>query len=355
MALHLRCECGQEVAVPEGAGANSVYCSCGRPVALPAQPTLGEAGEPHPPEADRQAAEVLTELKRLQDERPGWSGAVGVLAVSLLLYMGAARAERAWDGVAVLIPVLAFHELGHYLAMRGFGYRNLRMFFIPFFGAAVSGRHYNVAGWKKALVALAGPVPGIAIGAPLGVAGLILDAPKVVEAALLMLILNGFNLLPLLPLDGGWVVHAVLFVRHPVLDAVFRLATALGLFGLAVLLGAWLLGAVAVLMLLAIPLAWRLARVAHRLKREGLVALSADAETIPTGTALSILAALRPVLPAQTSPKVLAQNVARVFETLNATPPGFFASLGLLALHAGSFLAALVMTGVIAVLQHGPL
>src|SRR5947209_11803336 len=193
MALQLRCECGREVTVPEGGGGAGVSCSCGRLVAVPAPPALGATGEPQPPESYRQAAEVLAEVERLQNEQPGWGRAVGVLAVSLLLYMGSARAEGAWDGLAILIPVLAFHELGQYVAMRGFGYRNLRMFFIPFFGAAVSGRHYNVAGWKKSLVALAGPVPGIVIGVPLGLAGLTAGAPKAVEVALVLLILNGFN------------------------------------------------------------------------------------------------------------------------------------------------------------------
>ena len=70
--------------------------------------------------------------------------------------------------VAALIPILLFHEFGHYVAMRVFGYQDLRMFFIPLFGAAVSGRHYNVPGWKKAIVSLAGPVPGIGLGVALG-------------------------------------------------------------------------------------------------------------------------------------------------------------------------------------------
>jgi Zn-dependent protease len=299
-------------------------------------------------------AEVLTELERLRNQRPSWWGALAVLAISLLLFMGAARAERAWDGIFILIPVIAFHELGHYVAMRCFGYRNLRMFFIPFLGAAVSGQHYNVAGWKKAVVALAGPLPGILIGAPLGVIGLVLREPKVVEVALLLLILNGFNLLPFLPLDGGWVVHAVLFVRHPALDVLFRLMAALALLGLAILVRNWFLIALAAFMLIALPISWHLARIAHRLKQQGLAAPSADAESIPAQTALSILAELRPALPAQTTPRVLAQNVANVFETLNAYPPGIFASLGLLAVHAGSFLVAVVMSVAIAVLQHRP-
>jgi hypothetical protein len=226
------------------------------------------------------------------------------------------------------------------------------MFFIPFFGAAVSGRHYNVAGWQKALVALAGPVPGILLGVPLGVLGLALGAQTLIQLSQVLLILNGFNLLPFLPLDGGWVVHAVLFVRHPVLDVVFRFVAALALLGLGVLERGWMLIGLAVFMLIALPMAWRMAKIAHRLRKEGLIAISADAESIPLRTALSILAAIRPAMPAQTPPKLLAQNVANMFGALNATPPGPLPTLGLLALHGGTFLLALIMSIVIVVLKQ---
>jgi len=294
---------------------------------------------------------VLAELEQLQNKRPSWWGAIGLLLVSLFLYMGAAKLSEAWEGVLMFIPVLLLHELGHYVAMRCFGYRNLRMFFIPLFGAAVSGQHYNVAGWKKAVVALMGPAPGILLAVPIGIVGLVLAEPILVNLSLAMLTLNGFNLLPFLPLDGGWVVHAVLFVRHPLLDAAFRLAAGLILLGVMILLHQWCLVAIAALILLTVPFAWRLARVAYRLGQEGLVALSPDAETIPTEDALIILAALRAVMPPQTPAKMLAQNIASVFETLNAVPPGVVGSVGLLAFHVGIFLMALVMTVLLSVAQ----
>ena len=89
-------------------------------------------------------------------------------------------------------------------------------------------------------------MPGIVLGTPVAVVGFLLNEPKVVDAAFMMLILNGFNLLPFLPLDGGWVVHAVLFVRSPVLDVVFRVVAALGMIGIAYLLTSWFLGVIAV-------------------------------------------------------------------------------------------------------------
>jgi Zn-dependent protease len=300
----------------------------------------------------RQDDEVLDEIEQLQHQKTGWGSALLILAISLLLYMGAAQVQDMWEGIVIIIPILLFHEAGHYLAMRLFGYRNVRMFFIPFFGAAVSGQNYNIAGWKKAIVALAGPLPGIVAAGPVAIAGFTLQQPELVKASVLMLIVNGFNLLPFLPLDGGWVVHAVLFIRHPVLEAVFRVIAALCLLGVAILMTGWCLIAVAVGMLIATPLSFKLARIAYRLREDGLVARSIDAQSIPPEAARQILAELRRVLPANTVPKVLAQHVVSVFETFNAEPPGALASFGLLFLHAAGFLTALVLSIVILMLQH---
>src|SRR5439155_1010311 len=124
----------------------------GAPTTLPT--ASDQAGEPAALSADDMA--VLHELEELQNRRASTGSTLLMLVVSLLLFVAAFQGDQGWDQVWVLVLVLTFHELGHYLAMRWFGYRNLRMFFIPFLGAAVSGKHYNVAGWKKAVVALMG-------------------------------------------------------------------------------------------------------------------------------------------------------------------------------------------------------
>src|SRR5438045_2319376 len=59
---------------------------------------------------------------------------------------------KSLSGIALLIAVLLFHEGGHALGMRLFGYRDVRMFFIPFFGAAVQGRPRGAVAWKHAVV-----------------------------------------------------------------------------------------------------------------------------------------------------------------------------------------------------------
>src|SRR4051812_15229775 len=75
----------------------------------------------------------------------GGVGGLMVLVVSILVFIGVGlpgsasspgdKGSRSWEALALLVPILLFHELGHYLAMRIFGYRNVRMFFIPLLGA----------------------------------------------------------------------------------------------------------------------------------------------------------------------------------------------------------------------------
>jgi len=166
--------------------------------------------------------------------------------------------------VLILTAVVVFHELGHYIAMRMLRYRDVRMFFIPLLGAAVTGRHYNAKGWQRGVVSLAGPVPGILLGLVLMTVALATHDRLAERIALVTLVLNGINLLPFIPLDGGWVVHAIVFSRHYLLETAF-----LGFAGLALIAATWLghgrlwmyLG---ILVLIGLPAAHRLARLTRR-------------------------------------------------------------------------------------------
>lgn len=118
--------------------------------------------------------------------------------------------------IAVVVGVLVFHEAGHFVAMRVFGYENLKVFFIPFLGAAVSGRASKPGGWRAGVVSLAGPVPGLLLGialVPFAPPGSLM---RVVVVTLVYL--NGINLLPFLPLDGGRLLNLVIFSRHRLLE-----------------------------------------------------------------------------------------------------------------------------------------
>lgn len=299
-------------------------------------------------------AEVLAELDRLQRRQTSGGAGFLLLAVSLAMFVAAGRAIGTWRFVALVVPILLFHELGHFVAMKLFGYRNLRMFFIPFLGAAVSGQNFSAAGWKKVVVALAGPLPGILLGGALGIAGVRLDKPLWTEAAMITLILNAFNLLPVLPLDGGRVAHALFFSRHYLLDVLFRILAALTLLVAWFFTQGWVILVLAAFMAMAIAPAYHLGRIAYDLRREGVTGGSADDGFVPHDAALVILDRLRGSSSHAQSKTLLAEQILSVYETIATRPPGWGVTILLATLHAGAFLiAAIAMMWISLARYHG--
>lgn len=301
--------------------------------------------------------DVLTEIAAMQNKKSGWVGGVILLAVSLLAFTAAGLTKDKWDFqyLLILLGVLFVHESGHYVAMRLVGYRNLKMFFIPFFGAAVSGQCYNVAGWKKTLVSLCGPVPGIVVAIPLGILGVVIASKTLVMIAFVALLINALNLLPILPLDGGWVLHHLLFSRNVYLDVLFRILAVAVTAVAGALLGLKYTLYMAIGMGVGIPLAFKTAKIVHQLRREGFRSISHDDQTIPHDIAIPIIERIRAATPRGLTTKATAQQTINIFESLNATPPGIGATAGLLVAHGAAFLAAVVFAIGFAVNMHGGL
>jgi Zn-dependent protease len=182
--------------------------------------------------------------------------------------------------LALVIVVLLFHELGHYAAMRIFGYAETRIFFIPFFGAATLGRKTNASLIEEVSVLLAGPVPGLLLalaimsfvpGAPSGWLGFLFFVPNAPWAwlgllARMLIAINAINLLPIFPLDGGRIVHRVLFDRSPVLDLSFRGLAAVSLVAAGLAATEWAFTALGILIAISLRSSARAARVRRSLE-----------------------------------------------------------------------------------------
>ncbi len=313
-----------------------------------------QAGREAAEAAGSRYPEVLAEIRSIETAKSNWTTGVIVLIVSLALFTGAGGLMApgsqglAFKDLLILIPVLFFHEGGHWIAMRLFGYRNLRMFFIPFLGAAVSGQHYNVAGWKKAVVSLMGPLPGIVAGSMLAVVGLAAHSELMMQIALTALILNGMNLLPILPFDGGWVVQAILASRQMFFEVAFRLFAVGLLLALGLYSGDWILLFLGFIMLVSLPVSYKLARITRDLRRSPLAPTTPDDQMIPAPIAEAIVARVAEAFPGAPG-KQAAQHTLQIFESLNARPPGILASIGLGLIQAAGLVAALVFSAVVVV------
>lgn len=305
----------------------------------------------------QEAEAVLTALAKRDQPSPA-SAAVTLmlLAGSLAAFVAVSRLRWSWSYVVIVVGALLFHEGGHYVAMRAFGYRNLRMFFIPFFGAAVSGLNPRAAGWQKALVALAGPLPGILVGA-----GLVWVAPHsgdhallVRQAAVVLLSINAFNLLPLFPLDGGRFLYETLFCRHLLLRIGFVVLTAVGLLTLAIRLDSRPLQILGGIVLAGALGTFRQDQAVRRLRSNG-VQLLAPAQA-PNEEEPVRPEALPPLLDAikadrqRRSQRVLVMEALAIIDQLRARPPGWVASLNLLALYGTA--AAVATVFLLPILSH---
>jgi Zn-dependent protease len=274
-------------------------------------------------------------------EQRSWVQNAGLLAVSLVIFAMTGFFNNEPSRLVLLIAVLLLHELGHYAGMRLFNYQDVRMFFIPLFGAAVAGRSRSVEGYKEAIVLLLGPLPGIVLGAVLGIAASFYDSEVLRSAAMLLLVINGFNLLPFMPLDGGRLLHLVLFSRQPVLEAVFRVVTGalLALCGWA--MGAWLLAGAGIFIVLGTGYTFRVSRLAQMLRGPLAVGGQMDLSArIPSEQAVPLIELARKRFPQMTQPRALANTVRQVWERIHLRPPGLAATLGLLLLYGGGFLMA---------------
>ena len=86
-------------------------------------------------------------------------------------------------------------------------------------------------------------------------------------------------------------------------------------------------------MLMGVPLAYRTAKIAAALKQRGLPPVAPDDQNIPAETANAIIAEIKKSNSKPQSNKTLAQQTLQIFETINAHPPRWAATTGLLFAH----------------------
>ena len=172
--------------------------------------------------------------------------------------------------IIVLVLVLFIHELGHFIAMKYFNYKDVQMFFIPLLGALVTGDKHEISQRQRAIILLAGPVPGIIIGLILYAIGIGNNDQNLIMAANIFIFLNIFNLLPLTPLDGGNLLMTLFFSKKETLQIIFVILSATGLTIIALYLESYVLLVIPFFLLTRIIHESKIKKVKAKLEEDGI-------------------------------------------------------------------------------------
>lgn len=117
----------------------------------------------------------------------------------------------SWQFALMLVACLVVHEYGHVRAMQYFKIKTKGIYLIPFVGGLAVSDDKITTRWQDVVISLMGP----AFGLLTSVLGVVLYYVTEMEifagVAVLSALLNLFNLLPILPLDGGHVLKSISF------------------------------------------------------------------------------------------------------------------------------------------------
>ncbi|AOT10311.1 site-2 protease family protein [Pseudoalteromonas luteoviolacea] len=117
----------------------------------------------------------------------------------------------SWQFALMIVVCLVVHEYGHVRAMKYFGLKTKGFYLIPFVGGLAMSEDKMTTRWQDVIISLMGP----AFGLFTSVLGVVLyyatGAEIFAGVAVLSALLNLFNLLPILPLDGGHVLKSISF------------------------------------------------------------------------------------------------------------------------------------------------
>jgi stage IV sporulation protein FB len=139
--------------------------------------------------------------------------------------------------MVVLFAIALWHELGHYVAASFFRWRIREVLVFPFGGVLVVDEHTDVPIYQEIIVTLAGPMQHMYL---MFVFYLLIQTQLIAQTVLMPYMqanvgLLLFNLLPVLPLDGGKILTAVgsrFFAYYKVLRFSYLWSMAVGIVGL---------------------------------------------------------------------------------------------------------------------------
>jgi len=208
---------------------------------------------PSPTPGEYQPPPQFNQPRATATKKPGWKSAGGfavaaallaakfkallvalpilksLIALKFLLSFGTIIASVwvyslsfGWKMGVVFVLLILVHEMGHWVVIRGYGGAVSLPYFIPGLGAFVAQKSVLDSAEHDAYSALAGPLVGVAATIICWAFGFLMNDPFWTHAAYLGFYINLFNLIPVMPFDGGrvagvvdsrlWIVGVVIFL-----------------------------------------------------------------------------------------------------------------------------------------------
>lgn len=186
-----------------------------------------------------------------------------------VILVGASVAAYSWlfsfQFALALIACLVFHEYGHIKAMKHFGMKTKGIYLIPFMGGlALSDEKINTR-WQDVVISIMGPSFGLIMSIVALMAYWLTGEAFFAGLAAFNALLNLFNLLPILPLDGGHILKSISFSMNSTMGLAACIAgAAIGVY-LSYSFGLALLGFMLLIGSLEIIFEWKTRHQSHLL------------------------------------------------------------------------------------------
>lgn len=129
----------------------------------------------------------------------------GSMLLSVLVY----AQMFGWRYAVGFVVLLWVHEMGHFIAARKRGLEVGLPTFIPFVGAWINLRTQELDPETTAFVGMAGPLLGSTASFATFLMATQYHLPWLMALAYAGFVLNLFNLIPIVPLDGGHIVAVI--------------------------------------------------------------------------------------------------------------------------------------------------
>ena len=114
-----------------------------------------------------------------------------------------------WKFGIVFVLLIAIHELGHLIFVRGYGLSAPAIVFLPGFGAFTTWKGGSTTVYQESVIAFGGPLLGTLGGLACFAYGAVTNEPFWYAAAYTAFFLNLFNMIPLGVFDGGRMTAAI--------------------------------------------------------------------------------------------------------------------------------------------------